>query len=814
MKIQWKHEDGTLQTLTVPPDGLRIGRTAEYDIQLAYKTVSGSHPHALIKPEGDRFVVVDCNSKNGTKVNGRRIDPDRPVPLAPRDIIEIGDAQLECIDDRESRRNAIHQVGGQTARHEECTPVRSELSIPLPGDKNLLTIGRAAVCDIVLDDSAASSRHAEIRTTPQGPVLTDLDSKNGTYVNEKRITQPTLLKPTDRVRIGRSRFKMPDKRRAESQSVVDLDQVSDGKQIRVDARGLRRTVEGANGPVTLLEDVSLTIEPGKMVALIGGSGAGKTTLMLALNGYVKADEGEVLLNGVDFYQNAERFRTTLGYVPQQDIVHGDLPVASALRYAAQLRLPPDTTDAEIETMVDQVLDQLSLTKYKYNMIATLSGGQRKRVNIGVELLTRPSLIFFDEPTTGLDAGTEKKVTLLMRELAEQGCTIITVTHAVTTLELYDSVIVMAPGGRLVYYGPLHREDLQREFGLDDYADLYDKLPDRKSITALRGTPRVDESTGVLRAQQSSFAQWIALMRRYGEILRYDRRNLLQLAVQTPLVAVLIGLLFHADTYSPIQQSLGEFSQIADSPKIVLLMVLALVCFCMLNSYREIIKEMPIYNRERHVSLRIWPYIFSKLVMLTGISAVQLLGLLVIVQAKISLHLDSGEMLRLFFLLLLGCINATLIGLLISALSKSSDQATTTTGILLLVQVIFSGFISIPSEAMSNFSKIFAMHWMYLSVGNVLHTQERAQSYVDGLAKKVSEATGSSAMGDQAAELGKQAVAAGQQAVHTQKIPGALQSFSVPFDEAIKNLSLLAVVTLALVWLALWLPEHLALRKGS
>src|SRR5205085_5528637 len=201
--------------------------------------------------------------------------------------------------------------------------------------------------------------------------------------------------------------------------------------------------------------------------------AGKSTLMDALNGLRPAQEGKVLYNGQDYYRNLAAFSTQLGYVPQDDIVHRDLTVERALYYAAKMRLPSDFTNAQIEQRINEVLEDVEMTGRRKLLVSKLSGGQRKRVSIALELLADPSIFFLDEPTSGLDPGLDRKMMSLLRKLADKGHTIVLVTHATNNINSCDYVCFLAQGGRLAYYGP--PSDAKKFFNKDDFAEIYTVL---------------------------------------------------------------------------------------------------------------------------------------------------------------------------------------------------------------------------------------------------------------------------------------------------------------------------------------------------
>src|SRR5690242_19236774 len=249
-----------------------------------------------------------------------------------------------------------------------------------------------------------------------------------------------------------------------------LTQYDESNNIRIDALNLKKV---AANQTTLLNNISFSIPPRTFVALVGGSGAGKTTLLDALSGLRPAQHGQVLYNGQDYYRNLAAFNTQIGYVPQDDIVHRDLTVERALYYAAKIRLPGDFTEEHIWQRIAEVLEDVELTERRKLLIKKLSGGQRKRVSIALELLANPSLFFLDEPTSGLDPGLDRKMMYLLRKLADKGHTIVLVTHATNNITTCDYVCFLAQGGRLAYFGP--PDEARAYFGKDDFAEIYGSL---------------------------------------------------------------------------------------------------------------------------------------------------------------------------------------------------------------------------------------------------------------------------------------------------------------------------------------------------
>jgi ABC transport system ATP-binding/permease protein len=404
-----------------------IGREAEQcDIVCSGATVS--RRHFQVAWQDGRFVLRDLNSTNGVFLNRGRVQHE--APLAPGDLIGIGSDRITHLRfELESGRNR-------------------PWAMTLP-PKDLWTIGRAPACDIALAfEATVSSRHAHLRARNGRLELNDLGSLNGTWLNGRRVRRATL-EPTDSLMIGSTllRFSLLGDG---SLRVVRRDC---GEEIALECVGITREVGGAlkKEALRILDRISLAIRPGEFVGLLGPSGAGKSTLLKALNGYNPATYGCVMLNEMPLYPCFDMFRNTLGYVPQDDIVHPELTVEKSLDYVARLRLPPDTTEEQRRELIDGTLETLGLNHVRGSHINRLSGGQRKRVSIGCELITRPSLLFLDEPTSGMDPSTEERLMRHFQHMARSGTTVLITTHILYNLSLLDRIVILSRG-RLVFFG--------------------------------------------------------------------------------------------------------------------------------------------------------------------------------------------------------------------------------------------------------------------------------------------------------------------------------------------------------------------------
>ena len=529
---------------------INIGRDATNDIIINDRIVSGLH--LRIVRRGNAFILIHPNpdnprqaTVNGLLYQGRKIRGDEQFSkaLANGDIFRIGDEDGALI--------TLTYSDGSGAVQDMLPPVK-----PVKLTETEVTIGRAADNKVVLSHPQVSTHHARLVREGGTYRILDQNSTNHVYVNSELATN-LLLKLGDEIRIGPYRLIYDGNQ---------LTQYDESSFIRIDAQSLKKT---GNNNIILLNNISIVIPPRKFVALVGGSGAGKSTLMDALNGLRPAQEGKVLYNGQDYYRNIAAFSTQLGYVPQDDIVHRDLTVERALYYTAKLRLPGDFTNEQIEQRIKEVLEDVEITSRRKLLVKKLSGGQRKRVSIALELLANPSIFFLDEPTSGLDPGLDRKMMYLLRKLADKGHTIVLVTHATNNINNCDYVCFLAQGGRLAYFGP--PDEAKDYFGTNDFAEIYTGLEptDGKPDTPEEAEARfklskeyqeyiaqpLREASNVTGAglngrpktikrpkRGSPFKQFLLLSRRNFELLKSDRSTLILLLLQAPLLALLLTML--------------------------------------------------------------------------------------------------------------------------------------------------------------------------------------------------------------------------------------------------------------------------------
>ena len=497
-----------------------------------------SHCHAAL-PEHAKF-CGDCSVWQGEPTTSDVLAPMfSDTPPSPTPTIPIGWPHF--------------QPRGTPDQQEEPPPLP-----PITLNQEEITLGRKPGNTIILPHPQVSGQHARLVRAGGTYRLFDMNSANGVYVNAQRVTNH-LLKLGDEIHIGPYRLVY---------ETTQLRPYDESKYIRIDAINLKKV--GPHG-ATFLNNISLSIPPRALVAVVGASGAGKSMLLDALSGLRPAQEGQVLYNGQDCYQHLAAFRAQIGYVPQEDIVHRNLTVERALYYAARLRLPGDFTEEQIQQRIGEVLEDVELSERRGQPIKKLSGGQRKRISIALELLANPSLFFLDEPTSGLDPGLDRKMMLLLRKLADQGHTVVLVTHATSNISVCDYVCFLAQGGRLAYYGP--PDGAKVYFDRTDFAEIYSSLdpteaheqiapeaekrfqlsseyrqyivlPLQKAARTAALSPQVKGST---RQKRGGFwRQWRLLTLRHLELLRNDLPTLLLLVLQAPLIGLLLAGLIRTE----------------------------------------------------------------------------------------------------------------------------------------------------------------------------------------------------------------------------------------------------------------------------
>ena len=454
MRLRIIAPDGRISERVAAASVVRLGRDPACEVPFdsdAYPMVSGRH--ARIERSAHRCVLTPLSQSNKTLLNNRPIDG--PVAVKVGDRIRLGfsgpTVEILAIAPLTERAEPAEPSSEGGATVHAGSRQRAELPDGVRIER--MPIGRSGVigrltehADFVLDHPHVSRRHARLIVDGDRVRLHDLGSANGIFVNSRRLTRPVDLKPGDRIDIG------PFSLSFDGAALVGR---SRSNNIELVARDVRRVVKdrSTGQPLTLLDDVSLVVRPGEFVCLLGPSGSGKSTLLTLLSGRSAPDKGSVLVNGEGLHANFEALKQDIVVVPQKDVLHESLAVGQALWYTAKLRLPPDTSATEIETCLTEMLDTVGLSARRTTAIRHLSGGQVKRASLANEVLCKPSLLFLDEVTSGLDEQTDREMMNLFRALAESGKTVVCVTHSLANVErTCHLVVILTAGGKLAVIG--------------------------------------------------------------------------------------------------------------------------------------------------------------------------------------------------------------------------------------------------------------------------------------------------------------------------------------------------------------------------
>ncbi|MFE2561822.1 FHA domain-containing protein [Streptomyces sp. NPDC059352] len=596
---------------------------------------------------------------------------------------------------------------------------------------HVMRIGRALENELVVSDLQVSRHHADFHALPDGRFeIRDLGSHNGTYVNGQPIPKggTAVLGPQDIVGVGHSTFRIVG---------GQLEEFVDTGSVSFSARHLTVTVDGGK---QILRDVSFGVPEKSLIGVIGPSGSGKSTLLKALTGYRPANEGDVLYDNRSLYKQFAELRQRIGLVPQDDILHKELTVQKALRYAAKLRFPGDTATAEREARIGEVLRELKLDIHKEKKVTSLSGGQRKRVSVALELLTKPSLIFLDEPTSGLDPGMDRDVMQLLRGLADDGRTVLVVTHSVAELGLCDKLLVMAPGGSVAYFGP--PEEALNFFGYSTWADVFSAFENYRDydwagrwkgsqhyqmyaadIDAVAAQPVQMPQQAMARPPkpQGWGSQLWTLIRRYVSVIASDK-GFLGLMVILPAVLGAVSVVIPADFGLGSPTPPSRFN--GDAGTIMLILAVGMCFSGAANSVRELIKERVIYERERATGLSRSAYLMSKVIVLGLITAFQgviICGIGFSTRALPAEGLLMPPAVELCIQVIALGLTSMMFGLVISALVKTAEKTMPLLVMFAIIQVVFTGilFQVYGSPGLEQFAWLMPSRWGIAGAGTTL-----------------------------------------------------------------------------------------------
>jgi ABC-type multidrug transport system ATPase subunit/pSer/pThr/pTyr-binding forkhead associated (FHA) protein len=744
------------QSHPLQPGPVVVGRSSDADLQLKHPEISRRHCR-LTWSGGTGCTIEDLGSRWGTKVNGAALPSESPVPLQPGDRLQIGPVLVHFGFGEMPNAESGFASGPGDHAPEAAAPSASASSGSGRGPQVLvqgreveiiplgqqLRLGRAGEVDVVLSDPSISRQHATIEHTSVGYQVTDLRSRAGSLVNGRRFEKHQLV-IGDQLQMGPFFF------RFDGQA---LERTTGLAGVEIEAYKLARRA----GLIAILDNVSLKIDRGQFVAILGPSGSGKSSLLDTLTGLRPADSGVIRFDGIDFYQEYDRLRSLLGYVPQDDIVHRELTVSEALLFSARLRLPAGTPDIEIHKLVAQTINRLGLEGRTDTPIHRLSGGQRKRVSVGVELLGRPAILFLDEPTSGLDPASEFKMMELLRHLADGGCTVVCTTHVMENVYLTDKLFVIAgdkaTGGKLVFSGGA--QEARDHFGVQKLTMLYDRLAERPAaewrelmhqtqgepapLTVNPGAEASPRSSLRVSRKPKPAAALPVLLDRQWTILRADWKNFLILFGQPMVIALLVAWVTDDTTLS------------------LFFAYLATLWFGCSNAAQEIVKELPIYRRERMVGLGRHSYLISKFSLMGTLTAVQGIFLYACLwMARYILYPDpdpgiprgiDGSTVWQLGSVLCTAYASVGIGFAISALARSTMQAVMIVPLVLIPQILFSGLVVETNQmsspmvfALTNIMPSYAAQtmmdvgafWNRKIVGAVYNSRQKAGDHLKDL----------------------------------------------------------------------------------
>jgi ABC-type multidrug transport system ATPase subunit len=552
------------------------------------------------------------------------------------------------------------------------------------------TIGRANDNDIVIQDVLASRHHAFLVDSPLGTEIRDAHSVNGTFVNGVRVGS-AVLNEGDVVTIGNIDLVLTAGnliRRTEAATRTGGLEVN-GVQFKIDGK-------------QLLDNISLTARPGTLTAIIGGSGAGKTTLSRLIAGYTRPSAGMVTFEGHNIHAEYATMRSRIGMVPQDDVVHRQLTVNQALGYAAELRLPPDTSKEERAQVVAQVLEELDLTKHADTRVDKLSGGQRKRASVALELLTQPSLLLLDEPTSGLDPALDRQVMLMLRQLADAGRVVLVVTHSVSYLDVCDQILLMAPGGKTAFNGP--PSQVGAALGTTNWADIFANVgadPDEANRRFLEGGGRRDSQAPAPESpadlgepvHTDLLRQLSTIARRQIRLVISDRGYSVFLAV----LPFLIGAL--SLTVKGPKPGLGPADPLGLAPTqpqyIMVLLNIGAVFMGTALTIRDLIGERPIFKREQAVGLSTTAYLMAKVFVFCVFATVQAAIATFIVRlgkGAPTAHppFFDNSTFSLFVTVAGTCVASAILGLMLSAVAQSNEQIMPLLVVSIMSQLVLAG----------------------------------------------------------------------------------------------------------------------------
>lgn len=750
MKLRIVEPDDRTRDLKVDARVVRLGRDPACEVAFdpaKFAMISGLH--AELRRDHTTVRLVHRSRSNRTLLNDTPIEREAVVRAGDRIRLGFTGPTVVIVElpaDSEGERSAPVVAAARSLALDSdagATRMVANAKELLSGSKMVAgfevgdggVFGRdSALARYRLDHPHVSRAHARLIVRASGVFLVDLGSANGTFVNGERVVSAVALRAGDVVDIGPYSLRF-DGRTLTSQTRAN------NIQLAVTDVGRVVTSHAHQQLITLLHGVTFVLNPGEFLAILGPSGSGKSTLLGVLSGRSPASSGHVHVNGRDLHRGFAALKEDLAVVPQNTMLHESLSVQQSLGFTAALRLPPDCSRAERGECVKKILGTVGLLPRRDLRIRQLSGGQQKRAGLASELISEPSLLFLDEVTSGLDEHADAEMMHMFRTLADQGKTLVCVTHNLSHVTSYCHLVaVLTVGGRLAFFGS--PEDALKYFDVPSLADIYARLETRTPDewahafrqTAFHATYVAARQTSVVSQEAASavpqavermgsfLRQWIVLVARTVAIWRNDPQALAALFGQAALVAFLLCLVFGGLDADEAGNSPERLTKIQNLLFLVGVSSFWLGCN---NSVKEIVKERRIFERERDFNLIPESYLAAKVLVMAivGVSQALFLGATVFGWC----HMPGSLGWHLFVLSCLSLAGTTL-GLAISSVAKTEEVAVAAVPLVVLPQIILAGVVATLPDFAELLARVLStVYWGQRGLVQVLEGGDRIAS---------------------------------------------------------------------------------------